>query len=345
MTLASADQEPYDYSVIPAIPDVEGGKLPAARTQHAACAFNVCVAVFGGIDESGEVIDDKSTVWLFNTAKSAWETLEPVNADNGPKARSNARMFDHKNSLILYGGFDATHAPLHDVWHFDYVHKTWTALPDCPVSTPNASVCDGVLHVVAGNDNIGGDMHLLPLNVKSAEDQSWHSVPFPTNPLVPGPLPRTGAGLLPVSTGYGRNYLLYMFGSQISPPAIEALKLGEAQNDEVKETQLQYWSDMWTYQLPSSGPELKANLYEAIKPSKIKDAVRGALGMDSGKHSWAEVEVLPPADLGVSAGKVHPGPRSSFAFDVSEDRKSVVIWGGVNPKGEREGDGWVIKLQ
>ena len=67
--------------------------------------------------------------------------------------------------------------------------------------------------------------------------------------------------------------------------------------------------------------------------------------MDSGKHSWAEVEVLPPADLEESAGKIHPGPRSAFAVDVMKDKRSVVIWGGVNPKGEREGDGWIIKLE
>ena len=58
-----------------------------------------------------------------------------------------------------------------------------------------------------------------------------------------------------------------------------------------------------------------------------------------------EVEVLPPTDLEASEGKVHPGPRGSFACDVMDDGTTVVVWGGVNPKGEREGDGWVIKLE
>lgn len=90
--------------------------------------------------------------------------------------------------------------------------------------------------------------------------------------------------------------------------------------------------------------------------------------MDSGKHSWSEVEILPPGDLQPEAGKLHPGPRSWFGCDVTKDKKGVVIWGGkqhsfprkdqpsllltdnspgtgVNPRGEREGDGWVIRLE
>ncbi|KAI7518461.1 hypothetical protein KC331_g21187, partial [Hortaea werneckii] len=56
ITLASADQPEPDYALIPAVPDQKDGKLPTPRKKHAACAFNVCVAVFGGIDESGKVI-------------------------------------------------------------------------------------------------------------------------------------------------------------------------------------------------------------------------------------------------------------------------------------------------
>lgn len=187
-------------------------------------------------------------------------------------------------------------------------------------------------------------MHFLPLNPKSDEEKSWHTVPFPTNPLTPGPLPRIHAGLLPVSTGYGRQYLLYLFGAQ---PATITESMQASSDEGAKYAPAPFFTDLWTYQLPSSNPEVKAttNIYEAMKPAKIKDAIRGALGVDSGKHSWHEVEVLPPADLVVPAGKVHPGPRSSFACDVMKDKRSVVIWGGVNPKGEREGDGWVIRLE
>lgn len=333
------------------MPDKEGAKVPAPRLKHAACAFNICVAVYGGVDESGSIIDEGPLVWLFNTNKSAWETLEPASStEPAPKPRSGASLFNNHNNLVLYGGHDTTGTPLKDVWVFDYVERTWTQRPEAPVSTPNAAVADGVLYTISASDNMSSDLHLLHLSGKGEEEASWQTIPFPTNPLTSGPRPRTGGGLLHVTTGHGRNYLTYLFGARQTtagggaaaststddkPPSAE-----EAENEDPL-----YWSDIWTYQLPSSAHEVKPSLSDAIKPAKIKDAIRSALGYDSGGHSWGEVEVLPPTDMEGSGGKVHPGPRGFFGCDVMEDGRSVVVWGGVNAKGEREGDGWVIKLE
>jgi hypothetical protein len=151
-----------------------------------------------------------------------------------------------------------------------------------------------------------------------------------------------------MTTGYGRQYLLYMFGSRMESQSVQAEADEHSQPQEQPATKLPpFWSDLWTYQLPSSSPEVKPTtaVYEALKPAKIKDKIRGALGLDDGQHSWCEVEVLPPTNLEAAGGKLHPGPRASFAADVMKDGRTVVIWGGVNPKGEREGDGWMIKLE
>lgn len=348
MTLAAADEPEPDYSIIPAIPDIEGGKVPAARKKHAACAFNVCVAVYGGVGADGELIDEAgSLVWLYNTAKSAWETLEPADTVSAPQARSGAKLFNHRNNLVLYGGHDASGTGLKDVWVFDYVERTWTERPGALVSTPNAALDDGVLYAVCGSDNMSSDLHFLQLSAKGEQEASWQTVPFPTNPMTPGPRPRIGAGLLPITTGYGRNYLAYLFGARqaagAEPSSTEKPPPAEAMPNEDP----QYWSDIWTYQLPSSSPEVKAttSLSEVIKPAAIKDKIRSALGYDSGGHSWGEAEVLPPTDLEASAGKVHPGPRGFFGCDVMGDGRSLVVWGGVNAKGEKEGDGWIIKLE
>jgi len=353
VTLQASDKPEPDYSVIPAVPDVEGGKLPAARQGHASCGFNICVAIFGGVDEAGEIIGE-SFIWLFNTGKLSWETLEAATSGPSPQPRRDARLYDHQNNLVLYGGTNASGEALKDVWHFSYVDKIWTQLPDAPVSTSNSAVTDGVLYTITGSDEVSGDLHFLSINTASGQENTWSHVPFPTSPLTPGPQPRTGAGLLPISTGYGRQYLLYMFGSRDTVHPKISVPGGQPTDEpkpdiEMKDSTPQFWSDMWTYQLPSSTPEVKltTNVYEALKPAKIKDSIRGALGMDSGKHSWGEVEVQAPSDsdLAASEGKVHPGPRAAFACDVMKDGKTVVIWGGVNPKGEREGDGWVIRLE
>ncbi len=347
MNLERTETLEPEYSVIPAIPKAEGGKIPAARTKHAACAFNICVAIYGGNDETGQTLDEGATIWLFNTADQAWETLGDKLEGSAltPKPRHSARLFDHQNNLILYGGTGADGTPLTDVWHFDYVNKTWTQLPDAPVSTRNAALSEGVLHLISSNDTMSSSLHILQLNAKSEEGQGWQTVPYPTNPLTPGPLPRIEAGLVPVSTGYGRQYLLYMLGAQPANP--ESTSESAKATDQGKDAPASFWSDIWTYQLPSSEPEVKltTQIYEAMKPARIKDSIRGALGVDSGKHSWSEIEVLPPADLIPEAGKVHPGPRSSLGFDVMKNKSTVVVWGGLNPKGEREGDGWIIKLE
>jgi hypothetical protein len=86
---------------------------------------------------------------------------------------------------------------------------------------------------------------------------------------------------------------------------------------------------------------------EAIKPAKIKDAIRSALGADTHELSWGEAVVQIPSEkeLEEMDGKLHPGPRAFFGADVMHDEKSIAFWGGVNAKGERVGDGWVIRLE
>ncbi|KAF2169768.1 hypothetical protein M409DRAFT_64781 [Zasmidium cellare ATCC 36951] len=341
VTLEHSDEIPrFDYSVLPALADDidEGsGRVPAARSKHAACQLNVCVAVFGGVDESGKLVDRDPIVWLFVTAKSSWQALEDVSGGIAPSQRSNAKLFEANNNLVLFGGIDENGQELKDVWHFHYATRVWTPLPSAPVATSNAAVSGNTLYLISSSDNMSSDAH--ELNFSNFESAEWKSTSFPTNPLTPGPRPRVGGGLLPVSTGFGRNYLLYFFGARQNPHTSETTSPQDTEDP----TQ---WADMWSYQVESSQPEVKAttNITEALKPSKIKDAIRSKLGYDTGNHSWAEVEVLPPGDLTTGEGKVHPGPRAYFGSDMASDGKSVVVWGGLNAKGEREGDGWLITL-
>ena len=71
------------------------------------------------------------------------------------------------------------------------------------------------------------------------------------------------------------------------------------------------------------------------------------MGIATGEDTWAEVKV----DAGIeskekeSEGKAHPGPRGWFAScAVPAQQGCVVLWGGVNGKGETEGDGWLVEV-
>ena len=351
MILPTSEKPAASYETISAASFAQEGKVPVARKRHSACTLGERIAVLGGLDESGQTINEGTKFWLFDTGKQKWDELEAADRNVFPKPRSDAHlvMCGDANNIVLYGGIDSGGTALRDVWHCNCITRMWTQLPDAPVSSPHAAFTDGVLYIVSETDNIGGDIHYLELG-KDWSEPSWSTTNFPANPLTPGPAARKAAGLLPISTGYGRQYLVYLFGmltqdgTQAHPS--ESAEAADKATSQPQSSVPEYCSDIWTYQLPSSTPEVKAttNFTEALKPAKIKDKIREALGMDDGKHSWGEAEVVPPTELPESEGKVHPGPRASFASDVMQDGHSVVIWGGVNPKGEMESDGWIIKL-
>ncbi|SMR63442.1 unnamed protein product [Zymoseptoria tritici ST99CH_3D1] len=333
-----------EYALLPANPDIKDQPVPSARTKHAACHFNVCLAVFGGQDASGALVDQDPVIWLYVTGKSAWETIRSQDSSVAPVQRYGASLFNASNNLVLYGGFDKDDQPLKDVWHFSYTSKSWTALPSAPVDTSNAAYSDGSLYLISSADTMSSEVHALDIS-NPEKPGSWTTTTFPTNPLAPGPRPRVGGGLLPISTGYGRNYLLYFFGARQDPATNET-------SDPEETSAPTQWSDAWTYQAPSTKPAVRPtrSISEALKPSAIKDAIREKLGYDSGEKSWCEVEVKLPEILGEGdgQGKIHPGPRMHFGCDFVGNEVAgakVVIWGGVNAKGDREGDGWVISLE
>ncbi|XXG95336.1 hypothetical protein Hte_001597 [Hypoxylon texense] len=331
IALSTSNNAP-EYQVLPAIAAENDGPVPAPRSNHSACALTSCVALYGGCDEAGNVIDEGAKIWLYDVEKLSWATLEPAShLERAPPPRCDGYIFAHDGNLIILGGKGPNGAALTDVWHFNCFTKIWNQLPHTPAIVAGAAVSGDTLYVISSSDALSSEVHHLDIKLYAETPSSWGTIPFPTNPLVPGPRPRASGGLVPITTGYGRNYLLYFFGD----------RQGAAEKADVPQ-----WSDLWTFQLPSGSLEVKATtgITEAIKPAKIKDQIRAKLGADSGRSSWAEVEVQPPGDLQAHGGKVHPGPRSSFGYDVTADGRSVVLWGGSDAKEEPQGDGWSIRL-
>lgn len=334
----SGKPEP-DYRLIPALPEEEDGKVPDARSEHTACAYKNGILVYGGCDQTRNLVDDGSLVWLFDPERAAWKSLSGANSTSTPGPRVNSQLFADGEDLILFGGSNKSSSNLSDVWRFKVDSGTWIELPSAPVTTTNAAFSNRILYLVSGSDPTSSQLHYMELSSPS-DERTWETFTFPTNPIIPGPRPRDQGGFLPVSTGYGRNYLVYFLGAR--KHISDSIEKSDDNGNTVEQ-----WSDMWTLQIPSSPLEPKAtlSLSNAIKPAKIKDAIRSAIGTDSGKHRWAEVEVQPPSDLPIPEGKLHPGPRVSFGCDVMEDGKGIVFWGGENAKGELVGDGWIVRFE
>ena len=124
------------------------------------------------------------------------------------------------------------------------------------------------------------------------------------------PSPRQGAGLVPITTGAGREYLLYFMGKE-----------GEGST----------MADVWSFQIRS----------EQKTPANLKDKIRHMAGYSSGEDTWARADVVEstkdgPEDL--------PRGLSRFGCDSWHGLGSggTLIWGGVQQGGQTTGDGWVM---
>ncbi|KAL2356836.1 hypothetical protein BJ546DRAFT_415164 [Cryomyces antarcticus] len=304
-----------EYTCIAAEPAENGGSVPESRAGHSACVWRGQILIFGGYDSSESPIGEDNRLWAFDIESHRWTAYA---APHGPKPSS-------RHSAVMRGDSLIVHLAPAEVWSLDLGKLLWTALPSLPDATPstthsNLVITGDTIHIITGETNTGSSIHHLSLkSTADTKPPSWQTTPFPTNPLTPGPRPRTGAALVPLATGQGRHYLLYLFGSR-------SVSTGE---------EPEYWSDMWTYQLPST----------SYAPANLKDTIREKLGFETGGNTWAEVEVKPRDEETMTEGKIHPGPRAWFGCDVANDGRTVVLWGGINPRGEREGDGWVVKLE
>ncbi|KAL8847621.1 MAG: hypothetical protein Q9221_007351 [Calogaya cf. arnoldii] len=371
-----------EYKCVPSLGEAEAGKgkTPGSRAGHTACVIGHRIYVFGGKDRDGKPIEENGTLWVYDTESLSWTCLE-VSGDSSstyPQARYNHSAVaseyppppsetlpenasyveqikstvakvpalvgmgtpsrEPHGSIIICGGHSSSSSePLTDVWTFTVAGNRWSALPTVPaMSHPTLAHANHNLYVLGGSSEVGSEIHRLQLNKDSretanmdikSEQSEWSSLPFPTNPLAPGPRPRSGAGMLPVTTGNGRLYILYLLGQRTSKP------------EDKEETE--YWSDTWSYQVPAVD----------VMPAGIKDRTRSMMGISTGEGTWAEVKVVPNEEGSgglETEGKSHPGPRGWFASCVlgkDFDGGGVVIWGGINAKGETEGEGWIVSVK
>jgi hypothetical protein len=253
-------------------------------------------------------------------------------------------LFHYGGHLLLHGGRSSAQAQLNDTWFFDMISHTWTRLPDSPQHSDSVAFADGTLYMIT-NSLAEGTTHVYRLEIGdsvpspgSPHGLEWQRITNPSEVPSPGPGARTGGALVPITTGYGRLYLVYFFGSKEVYADAEDLE----KSIESRETPRPIESDLWTYQLPSKST--KPTSWTDFKPAAIKDTIRDKLGYKSGGYEWAEVEVQATEQSG-HEGKVHPGPRAFFGVDAASDGQSVVMWGGDNARAEKEADGWLIRFE
>lgn len=323
-----------EYACYPAVPmkDLTTGDVlaPSPRSGHAACARGNTIIVHGGRGQEGTVLHDQICLWVWNSETLSWSQINPGTLQGStPSPRYDHRIFyDEKQDILVLHGGRSDQLESAQAWVFDFKTASWTELPAAPAAPLSAAYVDETLYSLSSSSDLGGSIHFLDLSASKRDSNSleWSHVDFPSNPLVPGPRPRVGAALVPVSTGLGRYYLLYLLGSRED---------ADLTSDKTYTEEHPFYSDIWSLQLPSRG----------FTGANIKDAVRNTLpGVKSGSFSWKEIEVV-PSEQTQMAGKVHPGPRGFFGADVTADGKGIILWGGINAKREAESDGWQVRVE
>ena len=177
--------------------------------------------------------------------------------------------------------------------------------------------------------SLGGSLDVLRLKAASigvskedtlTYDEGWESVAIPAD--APSPGNRSVAGLHPITTGQGRNFLLLLMGES-RPSSSGHDAAGE------------FRQDVWSFQLEP----------ESMTAASLKDATRRLLNAKTGKNVWAEVDIPESA---MTAGELPgPGPRGWFASAQGQDieTESIVLWGGVQPDNRRADDGWLLTIE
>ncbi|KAK2605618.1 hypothetical protein N8I77_008444 [Diaporthe amygdali] len=334
ISLPSDTKPDSEYACYPAFPLKEAttGELlvPSPRKGHAACARGKYVLIHGGSDETGKPIDEDACLWLWDSETLRWAKVHAATQIGKalvPREGHSIFVDEKQEFLVLHGGKTSTSSgQAGETWLYDFDAVAWTQLPSSPVSPSSSAFVSNTLYSLTSDSALSGSIHFLNLGPNATERAKpdalkWEKVDFPANPLVPGPSSRVGAALVPLSTGYGRHYL--------------ACLLGKSDTQGKENEDHPYYSDIWSLQLPSQGFSL----------TTVKDAIRDHLPghVDSGAFSWAEIEIVPTEQL-EHEGKVHPGPRAFFGAGPCLNGRGVVFWGGVNAKGDKEADGWVLKV-
>lgn len=376
ITLPSGSVSSSDYKSVPARPETAGGSVPEKRVGHTASVIGERIFVFGGRGGAEmKPLQENGRVWVYDTRLDVWSFLDPLPGTPFPAPRSfhasvaierpqpgdmksvgvdqatelpaigtiaeNAKTDEEQGgygTLFIHAGCPET-GRTGDFWGFDVRSRTWKEFPTAP-GKPRGGAALAVSKQriyryggFNGEGEEGGALDFLELRVETFNDTSglgeigvsakegWQTLNFKEEGMR-YPENRSVAGLQPITTGMGREYLVMMLGER-DPSSQGHDGAGK------------FWGDVWVFQCPPLG----------MTGASFKDATWQALGRETGEGLWSEVAVSDAEGVeGEDVRVLVPGERGWFASSSLGDLdvSSVMLWGGLNGKNEREGNGWIL---
>lgn len=332
-------------------PSKAGDDVPLARVGHSAATARGLIFIFGGRGGADmTALSENGRLWVFDVKDKSWTFLDPPPGTDYPESRSYHSSVSDGNMVIVHAGCASNGGRLSDTWAFYLNQGRWSRLAEAPPpARGGTSICitQDRLYRFGGFDGkteLGGQIDYLDLPPppafpntssttpealqKSSPASEWHSTPFAlpgdeeksTSPPSTVPANRSLAALHPVATGQGRHYLLLALGEG-DPSTIGHAGAGK------------FRQDIWAYTLPSP----------VMSGAGMKDAIRARIpGVGSEVGQWAKVEIK---SLEVGAEEAHGGSWQGRGWFGSDGLgKGFMLWGGLNEKNERLGDGWLLSI-
>lgn len=377
ITLPSGSVTSADYRSVPAKPELAGGQVPEKRVGHTAAVIGERIFVFGGRGgKEMKPLEENGRVWVYNTRLDTWSYIDPEPNTPHPAARSyhtsvsidqpqpssmkpvkvdQARELPRTGEIAQHAQSEAqkgfgtffVHAGCpasgrtNDLWAFDVHSRTWKELPSAPGNPRGGTSLTVSKNRIFryggfnGKDEEGGKLDVLELALQMFNDMSglepvgittkggWSTLDF-TEEDMRCPGHRSVAGFQTITTGMGREYLVLFLGEK-EPSSDGHNAAGN------------FWSDVWVFQAPPKG----------MTGASVKDATWQALGKETGEGVWSQVFVSDAeGEEGEDVKNLTPTPRGWFSSSVLTDMGTtgLLLWGGLNAKNDRLGDGWILSF-
>jgi hypothetical protein len=315
-----------------------GTPYPSARSYHASIA----------IDKPGPLAP------VTSPSRKTGD-MAPADLQAGMSAADAQARGEGYGTLFIHAGCPSS-GRTNDLWGFDVRSKTWKEFPVAPGKPRGGTTLAIARNRIYryggfnGESEEGGQVDFLELAVDTFADLSgegpgevaltpksgkWESLVYEADANIgePGeegggreaPGRRSVAGLHTVTTGMGREYLVLPLGER-DPSSMGHEGAGK------------FWGDVWVFQVPPLG----------MTGASLKDATWQALGRETGEGMWSQIHVADAeAEEGANNKVLNPGERGWFASAAMGElgQSAIILWGGLNGRNVREGDGWILTIE
>ncbi|CAN6448405.1 unnamed protein product [Victoria cruziana] len=302
------------------------GDGPGARSSHAVAVVGRKAYVFGGEFEPRVPIDNNT--YAFDLDQSAW-SIVPASGDI-PPPRVGVMMAAVNHTIYVFGGRDADHSELNELYSFDTMTNQWKLLSSGQTGPEHRSyhsmTADDQSVYVFGGCGVRGRLNdLWSYDTKYGR---WISYPAPGNACKP----RGGPGLAVCG---GKVWVVYGFsGVELDDvhcfdPVTGEWKQVESRGDK-----------------PSARSVFAAvgiGKYVVIYGGEVDPSDQGHLGAGrfSDEAYALDTETLVWTKFEDKGHGEHPGPRGWCAFSVAGG-EGMMVYGGNSPSNDRLGDIFVF---